>query len=73
MALEAVMTNAIELSMDQYASKVIEKAIKTSDSRILSLYLDAITSKLTPDLARTRTPLIDIACDQYGNVRLNCC
>lgn len=67
-ALEVVMVHAIEYSVDQYASKVIEKAIKSGDPVLMSRYLDAITQAPVTNRNRTRMPLIDIASDQYGNV-----
>lgn len=62
------MENAVDYSMDQYASKVIEKAIKTGGAEVLSRYVEAITQPV-PEQTRPRMPLIDIASDQYGNVR----
>lgn len=54
--------------MDQYASKVIERAIKSGDLAILGKYLDTIMQAKANDQTRPRMPLIDIASDQYGNV-----
>ena len=62
------MTNAVDYSVDQYASKVIEKAIKSGDPAILARYLSALVNTPENDRARPRVPLIDIASDQYGNV-----
>lgn len=62
------MTYAVDYSTDQYASKVLEKAIKTGGPDLLSQYLDAITK--SSEIRRPRIPLIDIASDQYGNVSL---
>lgn len=67
-ALEAVLQHAVEYSVDQYASKVIEKAIKSGDVVVLGKYLDSVMQAKTNDQARPRMPLIDIASDQYGNV-----
>lgn len=68
-ALQVIMANAVDYSVDQYASKVIEKVIKAGDTEILARYLEAITKIPESDRARPRTPLIDIASDQYGNVQ----
>lgn len=62
------MLHAIEYSVDQFASKVIERAIKSGDTNITQRYLKAITSVPDSERARPRLPLIDIATDQYGNV-----
>lgn len=62
------MDHAVEYSIDQYASKVIEKAIKSGDEAILGRYLVSITGTRVNDRSRPRMPLIDIASDQYGNV-----
>lgn len=62
------MDNAIDYSVDQYASKVIEKAIKFEGHDNLGRYLKAITSVSNESKLRPRVPLIDIASDQYGNV-----
>ncbi|CCX35443.1 Putative uncharacterized protein [Taphrina deformans PYCC 5710] len=66
-ALDVVMNNAVDYSVDQYASKVIEKAIKSGDTTILARYLSALVNLPENDRIRPRVPLIDIASDQYGN------
>ncbi|EPX71857.1 RNA-binding protein Mcp2 [Schizosaccharomyces octosporus yFS286] len=60
----ALLLRATEYSVDQYASKVMEKAIKFGPRDFISLYLKQITNAR---MDRTRQPLIDIASDQYGN------
>ncbi|KAK6534279.1 hypothetical protein TWF281_005608 [Arthrobotrys megalospora] len=65
LALDMVLHNAVEYSMDQYASKVVEKCLKSSvTSGFLDRYLERVCEG-RPD--RPRLPIIDIASDQYGN------
>ncbi|KAG0642554.1 armadillo-type protein [Tuber brumale] len=63
-AVDTVVHNAAEYSMDQYASKVVEKCLKIGGNEFLDRYLDRVCEG-RPD--RPRIPLIDIASDQYGN------
>ncbi|KAI5852260.1 armadillo-type protein [Tricharina praecox] len=63
-AIDVVIQNAPEYSMDQYASKVVEKCLKVGGNEFLDRYLDRVCEG-RPD--RPRIPLIDIASDQYGN------
>lgn len=63
------MCHAARYSVDQYASKVVERAIKYNDPNILQEYLNKITIPPADHKAHPRLPLIDIANDQYGNVR----
>ncbi|KAF8468376.1 armadillo-type protein [Kalaharituber pfeilii] len=63
-AIDVVIHNAPEYSMDQYASKVVEKCLKIGGAEFLDRYLDRVCEG-RPD--RPRIPLIDIASDQYGN------
>ncbi|KAF3902010.1 hypothetical protein AA313_de0202835 [Arthrobotrys entomopaga] len=65
LALDMVLHNAVEYSMDQYASKVVEKCLKSS---VAPGFLDRFLERVCegrPD--RPRLPIIDIASDQYGN------
>ncbi|KAF3200998.1 hypothetical protein TWF192_003373 [Orbilia oligospora] len=65
LALDMVLHNAVEYSMDQYASKVVEKCLKSSVAPgFLERYLERVCEG-RPD--RPRLPIIDIASDQYGN------
>ena len=76
-----VLKYATEYSMDQFASKVVEKCLKVGGSGFLEMYLQRVTEG-RPD--RPRIPLIDsktttqeasgvivltvlVASDQYGN------
>lgn len=59
-----ILVNAYSYSIDQYASKVVEKCLKIGGIEFLDRYLNVITTS-HPD--RPRIPLIDIAGDQYGN------
>lgn len=63
-AIDHVIRYAGEYSMDQFASKVVEKCLKIGGSEFLGRYLDRVCEG-RPD--RPRIPLIDIASDQYGN------
>ncbi|KAJ6262160.1 hypothetical protein Dda_2965 [Drechslerella dactyloides] len=64
-ALDMVLHNAVEYSMDQYASKVVEKCLKSS---VAPGFLDRYLERVCEGRAdRPRLPIIDIASDQYGN------
>ena len=63
-AVDHVLRFATEYSMDQFASKVVEKCLKVADSDFLDRYLDRVC-EAHPE--RPRMPLIDIAGDQFGN------
>ncbi|CAK1362112.1 Meiotic coiled-coil protein 2 [Cercospora beticola] len=63
-AIDHVIRFASEYSMDQFASKVVEKCLKIGGNEFLDRYLDRIC-EARPD--RPRMPLIDIAGDQFGN------
>lgn len=51
-------------SIDQFASKAVEKMLKMGDPIIIQMFLDKVTEK-QPE--RPRIPLIDIASDAHGN------
>ena len=63
-AVDHVLRFATEYSMDQFASKVVEKCLKVGGNEFLDRYLDSIC-EAHPE--RPRMPLIDIAGDQFGN------
>lgn len=63
-AIDHVIRYASEYSMDQFASKVVEKCLKIGGVEFLSRYLDRVCEGRND---RPRIPLIDIASDQYGN------
>lgn len=63
-AVDHVIRYAAEYSMDQFASKVVEKCLKIGGSDFLGRYLDRVCEGRVD---RPRIPLIDIASDQYGN------
>ncbi|KAH8677933.1 armadillo-type protein [Xylariales sp. PMI_506] len=63
-AIDHVIRYAAEYSMDQYASKVVEKCLKIGGGDFLGRYLDRVCEGRVD---RPRIPLIDIASDQYGN------
>jgi hypothetical protein len=55
-AIEHILNNAGEYSMDQYASKVVEKCLKVDADDFVSRYLQRVTQ---PRADRPRLPLID--------------
>ena len=59
-----ILCNAYNYSLDQFASKVVEKCLKIGGVEFLEHYLGIIT---TAHQDRPRIPLIDISGDQYGN------
>ncbi|RAL62822.1 hypothetical protein DID88_004664 [Monilinia fructigena] len=61
-AIDHVIRYASEYSMDQFASKVVEKCLKIGGVDFLGRYLDRVCEGR---LDRPRIPLIDIASDQY--------
>jgi hypothetical protein len=56
-AVNAILAKASEYSMDQYASKVIEKLLKIGGDEFLERYLKAVTSRSSA--TNPRMPLID--------------
>ncbi|KAK4936780.1 hypothetical protein LTR10_022437 [Elasticomyces elasticus] len=62
--IDHILANSYNYSIDQFASKVVEKCLKIGGAEFLDRYLGVITTA-HPD--RPRIPLIDIAGDQYGN------
>ncbi|KAF4212176.1 hypothetical protein CNMCM5878_001565 [Aspergillus fumigatiaffinis] len=63
-AIEHVLLWSVDYSMDQFASKIVEKCLKIGGSEFLDRYLARVCTGRTD---RPRMPLIDIAGDQYGN------
>ncbi|PVH94720.1 ARM repeat-containing protein [Periconia macrospinosa] len=63
-AVDHILRFATDYSVDQYASKVIEKCLKIGGGEFLERYLERVC-EARPD--RPRMPLIDIAGDQFGN------
>ncbi|CAL5872263.1 uncharacterized protein PFLUO_LOCUS6524 [Penicillium psychrofluorescens] len=63
-AVEHVLHWAVDYSMDQFASKIVEKCLKIGGSEFLERYLSRVC---TGRADRPRMPLTDIAGDQYGN------
>ena len=55
-AIDVVIQNAPEYSMDQYASKVVEKCLKVGGTEFLDRYLDRVCEGRAD---RPRIPLID--------------
>lgn len=64
-AFDGVLEDAVQLSMDQYASKVVEKALRIGGETFLAKFIDRISTLRCSH--RPRVALIDIASDQYGN------
>jgi len=81
-AIEHVINWAVDYSMDQFASKIVEKCLKIGGAEFLERYLDRVCTGRSD---RPRMPLIDsklshylttgendtntssVAGDQYGN------
>jgi Pumilio-family RNA binding repeat len=63
-ALEVIVNNSATYSTDQFASKVIEKALKCCGPDIFQSYISKIVEK---EPGRPRVALIDISSDVYGN------
>ncbi|KAF2688754.1 ARM repeat-containing protein [Lentithecium fluviatile CBS 122367] len=63
-AIDHILRFATEYSVDQYASKVIEKCLKIGGNEFLDRYLERVCEGRAD---RPRMPLIDIAGDQFGN------
>ncbi|ORZ16322.1 armadillo-type protein [Absidia repens] len=65
LAFEMVLHRGIQLSMDQFASKVVEKALSIGGPCYMSKFIHHISTSSRSQ--RPRIALIDIAGDQYGN------
>ncbi|KAI7641873.1 ARM repeat-containing protein [Hortaea werneckii] len=63
-AIDHILRFATEYSMDQFASKVVEKCLKVGGTDFLDRFLERVC-EARPE--RPRMPLIDIAGDQFGN------
>lgn len=63
-ALDVILKNATSYSMDQFASKVMEKTLKCCGPEIFQSYISRIVEK---EPGRPRVALIDISSDIYGN------
>ncbi|RMZ10212.1 hypothetical protein D0862_03363 [Hortaea werneckii] len=63
-AVDHILRFATEYSMDQFASKVVEKCLKVGGTDFLDRFLERVC-EARPE--RPRMPLIDIAGDQFGN------
>ncbi|GKZ84968.1 pumilio domain member 9 [Aspergillus niger] len=63
-AIEHIVIWSVDYSMDQFASKIVEKCLKIGGTEFLDRYLARVCTGRTD---RPRMPLIDIAGDQYGN------
>ncbi|KAL5355458.1 armadillo-type protein [Aspergillus floccosus] len=63
-AIEHILLWSVDYSMDQFASKIVEKCLKIGGSEFLDRYLARVCTGRSD---RPRMPLIDIAGDQYGN------
>jgi hypothetical protein len=59
-----LIDHSVDWSFDQYASKVVEKALKVGGEQYLDRYLDVVCE---PETGRSRVSLVDISGDQYGN------
>jgi hypothetical protein len=63
-ALDVILSHASNYSTDQFASKVIEKALKCCGQEIFQRYVAKVVEKQP---GRPRVALIDISSDIYGN------
>lgn len=63
-AFQVVLDHAARLSTDQFASKVVEKALRTGGPVFLERFIAEITTTVR---GGAREALIDMASDQYGN------
>ncbi|KAJ6001764.1 hypothetical protein N7522_006991 [Penicillium canescens] len=63
-AVEHALHWAVDYSMDQFASKIVEKCLKIGGTEFMDRYLTRVCIGRSD---RPRMPLIDIAGDQYGN------
>ncbi|KAJ5145622.1 uncharacterized protein N7515_000186 [Penicillium bovifimosum] len=63
-AIEHIIRWAVDYSMDQFASKIVEKCLKIGGTEFMDHYLSRVCTGRSD---RPRMPLIDIAGDQYGN------
>lgn len=64
-AFDFVITEAVQLCMDQFASKVVEKALRIGGHKFITRFIQRISS--TNLANKPRMALVDIASDQYGN------
>lgn len=64
-AFDFVLDEAVQLSMDQFASKVVEKALRIGGPQFITRFIQRICS--TNMSNKPRMALVDIASDQYGN------
>lgn len=64
-AFQTVIDESVQLSMDQFASKVVERALRIGGQQFIKKFVQYISSNNA--LCRPRMALIDIASDQYGN------
>ncbi|KAI8387993.1 armadillo-type protein [Radiomyces spectabilis] len=62
---DKVLEEGIQFSMDQFASKVVEKALRIGGLSFLARFIEHISK--SHSYHRPRIALIDIASDQYGN------
>ncbi|GAA5814794.1 hypothetical protein MFLAVUS_008296, partial [Mucor flavus] len=64
-AYQTVIKEAVQLSMDQFASKVVEKALRIGGEQFTTKFIKRISTVSCSH--RPRMALVDIASDQYGN------
>lgn len=64
-AFQIVISEGVQLSTDQFASKVVEKALRIGGEKFLTEFINKISTNNSNH--RPRVALIDIASDQYGN------
>ncbi|GAN07477.1 hypothetical protein MAM1_0163d06974 [Mucor ambiguus] len=64
-AFQVVIDESVQLSMDQFASKVVERALRIGGQQFMKKFIQYTSSNNAK--YRPRMALIDIASDQYGN------
>lgn len=65
-AFQIVISEGVQLSTDQFASKVVEKALRIGGEKFMTEFINRISTN-NSNHHRPRVALIDVASDQYGN------
>lgn len=68
-AFQIVISEGVQLSTDQFASKVVEKALRIGGEKFMTEFINKISTNNNNNSNhhRPRVALIDVASDQYGN------
>ena len=62
--IDVILDHSASYSTDQFASKVIEKALKCCDAEFFQSYISKLIEK---EAGRPRVALVDISSDIHGN------